>query len=97
MSRPTRLTARALVPALATAALALVPAAAAQASTAAPAGPGCDRLDDAACLLPFPNDAFRKSGQLVFKTSQMPRSTTGKAIDPAGWKGLDGFSPAPSS
>lgn len=93
MSRPTRLTVRALVPALATAALAALVPAAAQASTAAPSGPGCDRLDDAACLLPFPNDAFRKNGQIVFKTSQMPRNTTGKAIDPAGWKGLDGFSP----
>ena len=91
MSRPTRLTVRALVPALATALLALP--AAAHASTAAPSGAGCDRLDDAACLLPFPNDAFRKNGQIAFKTSQMPRNKDGKAIDAAGWKGLDGFSP----
>jgi hypothetical protein len=80
---------RVLVPALA---LLAVPSAA-HASTAAPSGPGCDRLDDAACLLPFPNDAFRKDGQVVFKTSMMPRNAKGKAIDPAGWKGLDGFSP----
>jgi hypothetical protein len=80
---------RALVPALA---LLAVPGAA-HASTAAPSGPGCDRLDDAACLLPFPNDAFRHDGRLVFKTSMMPRNSKGKAIDPSGWKGLDGFSP----
>jgi hypothetical protein len=91
MSRPTRLVARALVPALALAAVALPTAA--HASTAAPSGPGCDRLDDAACLLPFPNDAFRKDGRVAFTTSEMPRNVTGKAIDPAGWKGLDGFSP----
>jgi hypothetical protein len=91
MSRPTRLTARALVPALAAALLALP--AAATASTAAPSGAGCDRLDDAACLLPFPNDAFRSNGRLAFRTSQMPRNKDGKAIDAAGWKGLDGFSP----
>jgi len=88
MSRRTSLL-RALVPALVLAALPC----AAHAATAAPSGPGCDRLDDAACLLPFPNDAFRKDGQLVFKTAQMPRNAKGKAIDPAGWKGLDGFSP----
>ncbi|HEY6757944.1 MAG TPA: hypothetical protein VI318_00570 [Baekduia sp.] len=80
---------RALVPALVLAAL----PSAAHAATASPSGPGCDRLDDAACLLPFPNDAFRQDGKLVFKSSMMPRNTKGKTIDPAGWKGLDGFSP----
>jgi hypothetical protein len=88
MSRRTMMW-RALVPALAVAAL----PSAAHAATAAPSGPGCDRLDDAACLLPFPNDAFRQDGQLAFKTSMMPRNDKGKAIDPRGWKGLDGFSP----
>jgi hypothetical protein len=91
MSRPTRRTARALVPALATALLALPTVA--HAATAAPSGAGCDRLDDAACLLPFPNDAFRAGGRVAFRTSQMPRNTDGKAIDASGWKGLDGFSP----
>ena len=76
--------------------LALVLAAApstASAATAPPSGPGCDRLDDAACLLPFPNDAFRSGGKVVLRTSQMPRNAKGKAIDARGWKGLDGFSP----
>ena len=48
---------------LATAALVLaaaLPTAAASAATAPPSGKGCDRLDDAACLLPFPNDAFTR-------------------------------------
>ncbi|WCB92163.1 hypothetical protein DSM104299_00851 [Baekduia alba] len=88
MSRRTSLF-RALVPALVLAAL----PSAAHAATASPSGAGCDRLDDAACLLPFPNDALRKDGKLDLRTSQMPRNAKGKAIDAAGWKGLDGFSP----
>jgi hypothetical protein len=70
------------------------------AATAPPSGPGCDRLDDAACLLPFPNDAFTKADtrtatgrSVALRTSQMPRSAKGKAIDASGWAGLDGFSP----
>jgi hypothetical protein len=88
---------RRLSPSRALVALALTTAvalpSAASAHTASPSGPGCDRLDDAACLLPFPNDAFRSGGQVVLRTSQMPRNAKGKAIDAAGWKGLDGFSP----
>ncbi|MCW3000765.1 MAG: hypothetical protein JWQ20_63 [Conexibacter sp.] len=94
MSRRTPLS-RALVLALVLA----VPSTA-HAATAPPAGPGCDRLDDAACLLPFPNDAFTKADKktptgrsLTLRTSQMPRTAKGKAIDATGWKGLDGFSP----
>jgi hypothetical protein len=81
------------------AALALAAPSAAHAATASPTGAGCDRLDDAACLLPFPNDAFTKSAktptgrEVVLRSSQMPRTAKGKAIDPTGWKGLDGFSP----
>ncbi|MCW2993424.1 MAG: hypothetical protein JWQ18_919 [Conexibacter sp.] len=75
------------------AALALAVPSTAHAATAPPSGPGCDRLDDAACLLPFPNDAFRSGGKVVLRTSQMPRTAKGKAIDASGWKGLDGFSP----
>jgi hypothetical protein len=94
MSRRTSLS-RAL-----TLALVLAVPASAHAATAPPSGPGCDRLDDAACLLPFPNDAFTKAdkksptGRVVaLRTSQMPRNAKGKAIDATGWKGLDGFSP----
>src|SRR4051812_22543340 len=72
----------------------------AHAATAPPSGAGCDRLDDAACLLPFPNDAFTQADKrsptgrrVVLRRAQMPRSAKGKPIDPAGWKGLAGFSP----
>ena len=82
------------------AALVLAAPASAQAATANPSGPGCDRLDDAACLLPFPNDAFTTAAPksvtgraVALRTSQMPRTAKGKAIDAAAWKGLDGFSP----
>jgi hypothetical protein len=84
---------RALVLALVSSLAASAAPTAASAATASPTGPGCDRLDDAACLLPFPNDAFRRGGKVVLRTSQMPRNAKGKAIDAAGWKGLDGFSP----
>jgi hypothetical protein len=84
---------RRLVPALAAAAVLVVPSTPAHAASSPVTAPGCDRLDDAACLLPFPNDAFRKGGKLAFTTAQMPRNKDGKAIDAAGWKGLDGFSP----
>jgi hypothetical protein len=86
---------RRLVPALALAAAfaAAGPSTAALAASSPVGAPGCDRLDDAACLLPFPNDAFRKDGAVVLKTAWMPRNAKGTAIDAAGWKGLDGFSP----
>jgi hypothetical protein len=73
---------------------------AAHAATAPPSGAGCDRLDDAACLLPFPSDAFTKADKhtptgrsVVLRTSEMPRTAKGKPIDATGWKNLDGFSP----
>jgi hypothetical protein len=81
------------------AALALLAPASASAATAKPTGRGCDRLDDAACMLPFPNDAFTTpsaapSGRrLHFTRSMMPRNRAGKPIDPAPFKTFDGFSP----
>ena len=70
------------------------------AAAADPAGPGCDRLDDAACLLPFPSDAFTRADRdtdtglrLHFDASQMPRNSAGLPIDPAPFNALDGFSP----
>src|SRR3954471_12713633 len=80
-------------------ALALLAPAAAQARTASPKGKGCDRLDDAACMLPFPNDSFTTpsaspSGRrLHFTRSMMPRNRQGRPIDPAPFKTFDGFSP----
>jgi hypothetical protein len=68
-------------------------------ATANPRGSGCDRLDDAACMLPFPNDAFTTASashsgrRLAFTRSMMPRNAQGTPIDPAAFKTFDGFSP----
>jgi hypothetical protein len=88
----------AMVAAAGIAALALP--AAAPAATASPKGKGCDPIDPAACLLPFPNDAFTvadkrsPTGRLLKLTrSEMPRNAKGTPIDPAPYGALDGFSP----
>ena len=74
--------------------------AAAPAATANPKGPGCDPVDPAACLLPFPNDAFTVADKasptgrrLKLTRGEMPRNAKGKPIDPAPYNALDGFSP----
>jgi hypothetical protein len=60
----------------------------------------CDPLDKAACLLPFPNDAFTRADKstatdrrLALRTALMPRNVKGKPIDPAPYNAFDGFSP----
>src|SRR4051794_32000167 len=69
-----------------------------------PAGAGaatrCDPLDKAACLLPFPNDAFTRADKtsatgrrLALRAALMPRNKKGKPIDPAPYNAFDGFSP----
>jgi hypothetical protein len=63
---------------------------------AAPAGAaprGCDPLDPAHCLLPWPNDHFRKDGRLALRDSMMPRNTAGKPVRAADYNRSDGFSP----
>jgi hypothetical protein len=62
--------------------------------------PGCDPIDPAACLLPFPNDYFTvrdrstPTGRRVnLAPEQMPRNVAGTPIDPAEWNRNDGFSP----
>jgi hypothetical protein len=90
---------RVLIPLAAAVSLALAVPASAAAHTANPKGKGCDRLDDSACMLPFPNDAFttpsasRSGRRLHFARSMMPRNSKGKPIDPAPFKTFDGFSP----
>ena len=83
-----------------------------QAANAEPVVPvssnlGCDPLDPAACLLPFPNDHFTTvdpstdTGRRVnFNPLAMPRSGAevteggeGKPVDPTEWNRNDGFSP----
>ena len=72
-----------------------------------PSNVGCDDLDPAACLLPFPNDHFTTAdastatGRRVnFSPAAMPRNGTevteggeGKPVDPLEWNRNDGFSP----
>jgi hypothetical protein len=81
------------------AALGLTGPSVAHGATANPKGKGCDRLDDGACLLPFPNDAFTVKAKtptgrrLHLAASQMPRNVKGTPIDPAPLNAFDGFSP----
>ena len=90
---------RVLISIAAVATLALAVPAVAGAHTANPEGRGCDRLDDAACMLPFPNDAFTTASaspsgrRLHFTRSMMPRNRRGKPIDPTPFRTFDGFSP----
>ena len=53
----------------------------------------CDPFDKAACLLPWPNDYFRKHGHLALRNAQMPRSTDGVPIAARDYNWSDGFSP----
>jgi hypothetical protein len=79
---------------------------AAASATSVPAGPApdlrrpCDPLDQALCLLPFPNDYFTRpdpttaTGRRIdFLPIEMPRNLLGKPIDPTEWNRNDGFSP----
>jgi hypothetical protein len=54
---------------------------------------GCDPLDPAHCLLPWPNDHFRKGGRLALTNSMMPRSVGGTPIAARDYNRSDGFSP----
>ena len=66
---------------------------------------GCDMLDPAHCLFPFPSNHFvvdaaegsiqaAGTGKRVnFNVLGMPRNTAGKPIDPTEWNRNDGFSP----
>jgi hypothetical protein len=63
------------------------------ASPAAAAPRGCDPIDPAHCLLPWPNDHFRKGEKLALSDSMMPRNRQGKPIRAADYNRSDGFSP----
>lgn len=60
---------------------------------------GCDFIDPANCLLPFPNNHFTKAAdthtglQVNFNPLAMPRNVAGKPIDPTDQNRADGFSP----
>jgi hypothetical protein len=72
-------------------------AAALLATTAAPAAANgaarCDPLDRAHCLLPWPNDHFRRDGRLALRDAMMPRNSDGKPVRAADYNRSDGFSP----
>jgi hypothetical protein len=60
----------------------------------------CDPLDKAACLLPFPNNAFTRADKstptgrrLALRNALMPKNAKGKAITAAPYNAFDGFSP----
>ena len=66
---------------------------------------GCDVLDPAHCLMPFPSNHFTVSAaqgspqaagtgrRVNFNVLGMPRNVAGKPIDPSEWNRNDGFSP----
>jgi hypothetical protein len=61
---------------------------------------GCDFLDPAVCLQPWPNDYFTVADggtptgrRLDLQTSAMPRNVAGKPIEPGDYNRNDGFSP----
>lgn len=72
-----------------------------------PSTVGCDPLDPAQCLFPFPNDVFTTPDpttdtglRIDFGPLAMPRNGTelteggeGKPVDPTEWNRNDGFSP----
>ncbi|HET6911220.1 MAG TPA: hypothetical protein VFH54_17970 [Mycobacteriales bacterium] len=60
---------------------------------------GCDPLDPAQCMLPYPNDWFTKPDttsatgrRLDLNVLAMPRNVAGKPIEPQEWNRSDGFS-----
>lgn len=65
-----------------------------------PANPaGCDPLDPAQCMLPYPNDWFTKPDatsatgrRLDLNVLAMPRNAAGKPIETQEWNRSDGFS-----
>src|SRR3954463_8090314 len=60
---------------------------------------GCDALDPAQCMLPYPNDWFTKADassatgrRLDLSVLAMPRNAAGKPVEPEEWNRSDGFS-----
>ncbi|TDC45709.1 hypothetical protein E1281_29655 [Actinomadura sp. KC345] len=80
------------------ASLALLAVPPAVTSAAAGAGPGCDPIDPAACLLPFPNDWYtvRDPGTPTGRRVHLRTTLTNAAglpVRPDEWNRADGFSP----
>lgn len=61
---------------------------------------GCDVVDTASCMLPFPSDFLTQQDtdsptlrRVAFPEGQLPNAS-GTTFDPAAWNQLDGFSPS---
>ncbi|MFZ4720987.1 MAG: hypothetical protein ACOYMR_16290 [Ilumatobacteraceae bacterium] len=61
---------------------------------------GCDPLDTARCLLPFPSNVFTTDDsttptgrRISFPADGMPKNTDGVSVDATEWNRNDGFSP----
>ncbi len=63
------------------------------AAPAQAAKPGCDPIDLAHCLLPWPNDYFRQGGKLALRNRDMPANRQGRHVRAADYNRSDGFSP----
>jgi hypothetical protein len=72
----------------------------ATANPANPANPaGCDPIDPAQCMLPYPNDFFTRPDptsaterRLNLNVFAMPRNVLGEPVIPTAWNASDGFS-----
>ncbi|WP_433468343.1 hypothetical protein [Spirillospora sp. CA-128828] len=80
------------------ASLALLTAPAFQPAAVADAGDGCDPIDPAACLLPFPSDWYTvadggtATGRRVHLRTTL-KNALGVPVSPDEWNRADGFSP----
>jgi hypothetical protein len=70
------------------------------ATSAASLTDGCDPVDPAACLLPFPSDLHTVADpatdtgiRVSLQRSAMPENIFGSHVDPTDWNRNDGFSP----
>jgi hypothetical protein len=74
-------------------ALGVASSASAKVVPAPTAPPGCDPFGGSHCLMPWPNDYYRKGGHLALTASMMPKNVQGVAINPSDYNRVDGFSP----
>ena len=54
---------------------------------------GCDPIDLAHCLLPWPNDYFRQGGKVALRNRDMPANRQGRHVRAADYNRSDGYSP----